>query len=47
MSKSRREAVDAVASFEMWHRLREHQSMSLDATVDIVYDILKGLIIES
>ena len=47
MPRSRREAVDAVASFEMWHRLREHQNLSSDAAVDIVYDILKGLIVES
>jgi AcrR family transcriptional regulator len=47
MPRSRREAVDAVASFEMWHRLREHQNLSADAAVDIVYDILKGLIVES
>lgn len=46
MPRSRREAVDAVASFEMWHRLREHQHLSKDAAIDIVYDLLKGLIVE-
>ena len=30
LSKRRREAVDAVASFEMWHRLREHQGLRVD-----------------
>ena len=46
LPRSRREAVDAVASFEMWHRLREHQHLSKDAAIDIIYDLLKGLIVE-
>ena len=32
----RREAVHAAASFEMWHRLREHQSLSAAVSCDIV-----------
>ncbi len=40
----RREAVDANASFETWHRLREHQNLGVDEAVDVVYDTLKLLI---
>jgi AcrR family transcriptional regulator len=39
-----REAVDAVASFEMWHRLREHQGLSKKHATDIVVKMLNGLI---
>lgn len=41
----RREAVDAVASFEMWHRLREHQGLGKQASIDIVTDLLKRLLL--
>jgi AcrR family transcriptional regulator len=44
LSAHRREAVHAAASFEMWHRLREHQHQSVEASIDIVYDNLKVLI---
>ncbi len=44
LSRPRREAVDAVASFEMWHRLREHQGLSKKLSIEIVVDILQGLI---
>jgi AcrR family transcriptional regulator len=44
---ARREAVDALASFEMWHRLRVHQGLSRKASIEIVADLLKGLICES
>ncbi len=41
---ARREAVDAISSFEMWHRLREHQGLSKKASIEIVTDLLKGLV---
>lgn len=44
LPSNRREAVDANASFETWYRLREHQNLSVDQSVDIVYDTLKLLI---
>jgi AcrR family transcriptional regulator len=44
---SRREAVDAVASFEMWNRLREHQGLSKKASIEIVSNLLKALAAES
>jgi len=42
----KREAVDAIASFEMWHRLREYQGLSKKVSIRIVIDLLKGLILE-
>ena len=44
LPRDKREAVDAIASFEMWHRLREHQGLSVKASIEIVSDLLKGLI---
>jgi len=44
---TRREAVDAVASFEMWYRLRGHQGLSRPAAVAALTDLLKQLICES
>ena len=43
LSPHRREAVDSAASFETWHRLREHQHQSVEASIDIVYDMIKVL----
>lgn len=37
----RREAVDAIASFEMWHRLRSHQGQSRKASIDLIVGLLK------
>jgi AcrR family transcriptional regulator len=47
LSTSHRETVDAIASFDMWHRLREHQHLSERAAIDIIYNMLKGFIIAS
>ncbi len=47
LSGTQRQAVDAVASFEMWHRLREHQGLSKKRSIEIVVEILSGLIIAS
>jgi len=46
MPVDKREAVDAIASFEMWHRLREHQGLSKKVSIKIVTGLLKGLILE-
>jgi len=43
LSPHRREAVDMVASFEAWQRLREHQHQSVEVSIDIVYDMIKTL----
>ncbi len=42
-----REAMDAVASFEMWHRLREEQRLSRKQTIATIVHTLTALISES
>ena len=44
LSKDRREAVHAVASFSMWHRLREFQGLSTKTSADIVSSLVMNLI---
>ncbi|MEH6590684.1 MAG: TetR/AcrR family transcriptional regulator [Halioglobus sp.] len=44
MEPAAREAVDAVASFEFWNRLRDHQGLSKSAAIDIVVNTLTALI---
>jgi AcrR family transcriptional regulator len=46
LPQSTREAIDAIASFEMWNRLREHQGQSKRSTISIVSSLLKTLIIQ-
>ena len=41
-----RESIDAIASFEMWHRLRCHQGMSKKASINIIKCLLKNLIVD-
>jgi hypothetical protein len=33
--------VDAATSFETWNRLRAHQGLSVKASMDVVYEILR------
>ena len=44
LSRDRREALHAVASFDMWHRLREDQGLSPKASADIVTSLVNDLI---
>jgi AcrR family transcriptional regulator len=44
LTRSEREAVDAIASFEMWHRLRYHQGLGKQAAIDAVVGMLHSLI---
>ena len=44
LSRSRRESVEAIASFEMWHRLRYHQNMGKKAAVAVIVELLNDLI---
>lgn len=39
-----RESIDAIASFEMWHRLRYHQGVSKKVSISIIKCLLKNLI---
>jgi AcrR family transcriptional regulator len=41
LTRNQREAVDALASFEMWHRLRYHQGLGKAAAIDILVGMLK------
>lgn len=43
--RSRREAVHAVTSFEMWHRLRTHQRLSHKNTHAIMQELVAGLLV--
>ena len=47
LPKERREALHAVASFDMWHRLREYQGLSPKASADIVTSLVNDLIASS
>ena len=47
LPKDRREALHAIASFDMWHRLREHQGLSAKASADIVTSLVTDLIASS
>ncbi|MDG1946228.1 MAG: helix-turn-helix domain containing protein [Halioglobus sp.] len=44
LSRHQREAVDGVASFEMWHRLRDHQGQSKKQAIEIVVGIIHNLL---
>lgn len=46
VSVTTREAVDAVASFEMWYRLREHQGLSHKASVALISSMLKSILLD-
>ncbi len=45
LSRDKREAVDAIASFDMWHRLRDHQGLTKKNSIKIVTELLKGLVL--
>ena len=47
LARDRREALHAVASFNMWHRLREDQGLSPKASADIVTSLVNDLIASS
>ena len=43
LDRAGREAVDAVASFEMWHRLREYQGLSKKLSIEIIVGMVTRL----
>ena len=45
LSEPAQEAVDAVTSFEMWHRLRSEQGLAPDDSAQIITSLLNHLII--
>ena len=46
LSRPEREAVDAVASAEMWLRLREQQGLSKKHAIEVIVDMLTRLVPE-
>lgn len=46
LSRRKREAVDAIASFEMWHRLRYHQGLSKASAIRLLVELISGLLEE-
>ena len=46
VSRDKREAIDAVASFDMWHRLRYHQGLNKKASISILKSLMKDLIVD-
>ena len=43
LSDNKRQAVDSIASFEMWHRLRNIQALSKSASIEIIIEMLEAL----
>ena len=44
LSETRRQAIDGIASFEMWHRLRVIQSLNKEESISIIVEMLDALI---
>ena len=44
LTRNQREAVDALASFEMWHRLRFHQGLGKASAIEVLVGLLNSLI---
>lgn len=44
LSAQEREMVDAIASFETWNRLREHQGLSKAASIDLIQNLLRRVV---
>jgi AcrR family transcriptional regulator len=44
ITTEQREAVDAISSFDMWHRLRDHQDLSITNSTHIITNMLHGLL---
>ena len=44
LTRSQREAVDAISSFEMWHRLRYHQGLSKVSAIEVIVSLLNSLV---
>lgn len=47
LSKSTRESIDAVASLELWHRLRRYQSLSKKASLGVITGFIRNLLKET
>lgn len=45
LSPSKRDAVDAIASWEYWYRLRDIQSLSKQTSIDTIVEMLELLML--
>ncbi len=46
-SSETRDAIDAIASFEFWHRLQSHQGLSKKASITLINKLIVGLLKDS
>ena len=46
LSNNKKEAILGILSFEYWDRLRDHQSLSAEASIDLISELLQGLILQ-
>ena len=44
LSNNKKEAILGILSFEYWDRLRDHQVLNAEASVDLISELLQGLI---
>ncbi len=44
LGRQEREAIDALTSFEMWHRLRYHQKLGKAAAIGVLVGLLSALV---
>ena len=45
LEPEQREAIDAIASFDMWHRLRTQQGLSKKKSIEVVIAVARGLLL--
>ena len=45
LSNNKKEAILGILSFEYWDRLRDHQALSAEASIDLISELLQGLIL--
>ena len=43
LPRARRESIDALASFEMWHRLRTHQGLGKRQAIKVVVEMINDV----
>lgn len=46
LSNNKKEAILGILSFEYWDRLRDHQALSAEASIDLISELLQGLILQ-
>ena len=46
LSNNKKEAILGILSFEYWDRLRDHQALSAEASIDLISELLQRLILQ-